>query len=261
MELDAQHIEDVARIMGVDKDMIRLLPRLVHPSQAMNPWAEHLPAVIDQLDLQSGQTVLDIPCGTGRVSVPLAKAYGARIIGYDILPEYIESAREFAHLHHVDELCEFSAADIRAVVAEHDICDLLLWVAPPHVWDSSRETINQLRGCVRSGGKILIGDAYLNADSAKASYPEFETLEETTAGYSVCGDELVHCMDYKGTLWEDDYQRTREVALTALGQSTDEKEAQLIQSYLEGLARDEINDETHLGLAIWVLRVRKWSRG
>lgn len=257
MGLEPQQMEDVARIMGVDKDMVRLLPRLVHPSQAMNPWAEHLPAVMDQLDLQPGQTVLDIPCGTGRVSVPLAKAYGTRIIGYDILPEYIDSARAFAHLHQVDELCEFSAADIRAVVAEHDICDLLLWIAPPHVWDSSRETINHLRGCVRSGGKILIGDAYLNAESAKAGYPEYETLEGTTEGYSAYGDELVRCIDYEGTLWEDDYQRTREVALTALGQSTDEKEMQLIWRYLESLAQDEINDKTHLGLAIWVLKVRK----
>jgi SAM-dependent methyltransferase len=257
MGLEPQQLEDVARIMGVDKDMIRLLPRLVHPSQAMNPWVEHLPAVMDQLDLQPGQTVLDIPCGTGRVSVPLAKAYGARIIGYDILPEYIDSARAFVHLHHVDELCEFSATDIRAVVAEHDICDLLLWVAPPHIWDSSKETINRLRGCVRSGGKILVGDAYLNAESAKTSYPEYETLEGTTEGYSVYGDELVRCMDYKGILWEEDYQRTREVALTALSQSTDEKEVQLIRHYLEGLAQDEINDKTHLGLAIWVLKVRK----
>jgi SAM-dependent methyltransferase len=257
MGLEPQQLEDVVRIMGIDKDMVRLLPRLVHPSQPMNPWVEHLPAVIDDLDLKPGQTVLDIPCGTGRVSVPLAKAYGARIVGYDILPECIESARAFARLHHVDELCEFSVADIRAVVAEHDICDLLLWVAPPHVWDSSRETTNRLRSCVRPGGKILIGDAYLNAESAKASYPEFETLEETTAGYSAYGDELVRCMDYKYTLWEDDYQRTREVALNALSQSTDEKEAQLIRRYLEGLAEDEINDRTNLGVAIWVLKVNK----
>lgn len=257
MKLDAQHLEDVARIMGIDKDMVGLLPKLVHPNQALNPWVEHLPAVIDQLDLQPGQTVMDIPCGTGRVSVPFAKAYGTRIIGYDILPEYIDSARVFARLHHVDELCEFSVADIRAVVAEHDICDLLLWIAPPHVWDSSRETINQLRGCVKPGGEILIGDAYLNAESAKAIYPEFETLERTAKAYTAYGDELVRCTDYKGTLWEDDYQRTREVALAALSKSTDEMEAQLIRRYLEGLAQDEINDKTHLGLAIWLLKVRK----
>jgi 2-polyprenyl-3-methyl-5-hydroxy-6-metoxy-1,4-benzoquinol methylase len=141
MPLEPHQVEEIAHIMGVSEDMLDLLPKLVHPTHAMNPWVEQLPGVFSQLDLKPGQTILDIPCGTGRVSVPLAKMYQTQILGFDILPAYIESAQAFAQRHQVEELCDFSVADIRSVVERQDICDLLLWIAPPHIWQSTRETV------------------------------------------------------------------------------------------------------------------------
>jgi SAM-dependent methyltransferase len=49
----------------------------------------------DALDLKPGARVLDIPCGTGRHTVELAKR-GFEVTGVDFSPEYIETARTSA---------------------------------------------------------------------------------------------------------------------------------------------------------------------
>ena len=260
MSLDSDQIKDVTQIMGIDSDMLALLPKLINPNEAMNPWVEHLPEIIQQMNLKSGQVVLDLPCGTGRVSVPIAKAYKTEILGFDLLPAYIESAQVFAHAQKVESLCAFSVEDVRAVVERQEICDLLLWIAPPQIWQGPRDTVGNLRRCVRPGGHMLIGDAYLVGESAKIVYPEFEVLTDTTSGYCSWGDELVRLVDYKDALWEADYRRTRGLAMTAMKNSGDKKEIQLIRRYLESLAEDEMIDKEHLGLAICILKIQKQHR-
>ena len=45
-----------------------------------------------RLAIQPGARVLDVACGTGNVSIPLARA-GARVSGVDIAPNLLEQAR------------------------------------------------------------------------------------------------------------------------------------------------------------------------
>ena len=101
----------------------------------------------------------------------------------------------------------------------------------------------------------MIGDAYLVAESDKSIFPDYDTFEATTTGYLSGHDELVLQIDYRDSLWDADYQRTREVALGVLECYADDKEKRLVQRYLEDLAKEEVNDEAYLGLAIWVLKV------
>ena len=73
MLLEPHQIKEITQIKSIDEDMLSLLPKLAHLTHAMNPWVEQLPGIFSQLDLKPGQTILDVSCGTGRVSVPLAK--------------------------------------------------------------------------------------------------------------------------------------------------------------------------------------------
>ena len=57
--------------------------------------AAHAAYVEKALELQPGSTVLDAPCGNGRVSLELA-ARGHRVTGLDLTAELIEEAREAA---------------------------------------------------------------------------------------------------------------------------------------------------------------------
>ena len=99
MALKKKHIQDVAKIMGVEEEMIRILPKLEGKTKMMNPWVKQLAGVFAGLRFERGLTIVDIPCGKGGVSVPLAKKYGVKVLGFDILPEYVQDANEFYGKH------------------------------------------------------------------------------------------------------------------------------------------------------------------
>jgi 2-polyprenyl-3-methyl-5-hydroxy-6-metoxy-1,4-benzoquinol methylase len=66
--------------------------------------------------------VLDVPCGMGRVAIPLAKL-GAYITGLDISPSYIKIAKEKAALEGLEQRTNFitgSAADLNKILLQND---------------------------------------------------------------------------------------------------------------------------------------------
>ncbi len=52
-------------------------------------------AFVSRLDLPEGAQVMDLACGTGNISIPLARR-GAHVTGVDIAPNLLEQARERA---------------------------------------------------------------------------------------------------------------------------------------------------------------------
>lgn len=56
----------------------------------MNYW---LKIIIDLAEIDEDRKVLDVGCGTGRYTIPLAKATGSTIIGIDLSSEMLERAR------------------------------------------------------------------------------------------------------------------------------------------------------------------------
>lgn len=62
-----------------------------------------------------GKRILDIGCGSGDTSLVLA-AHGARVLGIDISPKAIESARRRAGKHKFSNLLEFACAPLEKFV-------------------------------------------------------------------------------------------------------------------------------------------------
>ncbi len=56
---------------------------------------EGLCKIFDEYDMPKDSKILDLSCGIGRHSIPLAKR-GYKVIGYDISPVYLQKAREWA---------------------------------------------------------------------------------------------------------------------------------------------------------------------
>lgn len=65
-----------------------------------NPFAKSSQSkiIISGLDVKAGMTILDIGCGPGRLSIPLAKAVGERgtIVAIDIQPEMLNIVQKKA---------------------------------------------------------------------------------------------------------------------------------------------------------------------
>lgn len=63
-----------------------------------NPFtkANRAAAVIDQLQVHPGMSVLDLGCGPGRITIPLGRAVGeqGRVVAVDIQPRMLDRARD-----------------------------------------------------------------------------------------------------------------------------------------------------------------------
>ncbi len=89
-------------------------------------------------------------------------------------------------------LCEFRVGDIAKVARKENICDVLLWVAPPHTFGKAKTTIKILRRLIKNNGLIVIGDAYLLSGIKSAGLlKNYENLTKTHQGYISFGDDTV----------------------------------------------------------------------
>ena len=238
--------------------MIPLLSLFKPKNRILNPWEKKFPKIFKNLGLKKSMKVLDIPCGQGGVSVPLAKKYGVKVVGYDILPSYVRYAREYAKELGVSHLCRFIAKDIREIAKEKNICDILLWVGPPHVWGRSKPTIKKLRNPVKSGGIIVIADAYLYPSvRRKGMYADYESLKDVNKGYASLGDEIIEFHDYKTSLWTFDYNRTRKEVAKAVKRTKTLRNKNIVKRCLSSLDSFQEKEMKDMGLGIWVVRVRK----
>jgi len=248
--------DDLKKIMGwADEDMQEVMSQL--DEGAMNAWMRQLPGIFQGMNLKSSMTIIDMPSGNGRVSIPLAQKYHVKVLGYDIIPAYIRRSNLLAAKRHVKHFCTFKKADIRTVVKKKNVCDLLLWIAAPNLWKDSKKTIKMLRNCVKSGGRILIADAYLYSMAGKRVYPDYKLLDQMNQGYAAFGDKIERFIDYKDTLWTSDYNRCKKSTRTFLQKANDSKSKEVLWRRLRILEKEEISDKKHLGLGIWIIRVMK----
>jgi 2-polyprenyl-3-methyl-5-hydroxy-6-metoxy-1,4-benzoquinol methylase len=67
------------------------------------------------VDAKPDATVLDVGCGSGRTSIPLAKAGAGRVVGIDFAPHMVELARSAATAAGVENRVEYLVGDF----AEH----------------------------------------------------------------------------------------------------------------------------------------------
>lgn len=73
-----------------------------------------LEKIFSQFGISKNSLVLDLCCGIGRHSVPLAEK-GYRIVGVDLSPAFIARAKELAQERRVGENVDFKVGDMRQI--------------------------------------------------------------------------------------------------------------------------------------------------
>jgi len=92
-------------------------------ARVYDPWSA---SVTEDVELYveearaSGGPVVELACGTGRISVPVAKA-GIRVIGVDASAGMLEVAREFARAEGVESLLDLRLGDMREPPVEERV--------------------------------------------------------------------------------------------------------------------------------------------
>ncbi len=90
--------------------------------------ADLVAAAVDALDVQPGERVVDLFCGIGNFTLPLARR-GATVRGVEGAVELVERARGNAERNGLSDRIRFEAADLYAAQAEPDVTAMLDGVA------------------------------------------------------------------------------------------------------------------------------------
>ncbi|HUW99906.1 MAG: class I SAM-dependent methyltransferase [Phycisphaerae bacterium] len=107
------------------------------------------------LRLRKGQTVLDAPCGDGRIAVGLARL-GLLVVGVDHDPYFIARAR--ARFEEEGLEGEFLVGDIREVAFVGCFHAAINWGGSFGYFSDEEnfETLQRLARAVRKGGRVLV---------------------------------------------------------------------------------------------------------
>ena len=252
------NLSDVAEIMGIDEDIVWVLPKVKYPNNMIGSTSELFYDTLRLLKLTGAKTILDIPCGVGGVSVYLAKEYGATVYGYDVMEGFIDNANNYAIKNNVQHLCHFAIDDIRNVVNKGKAYDVLIWKSPPHIWENYEQTIMNLRKCIKHNGYIFIDDAFLY-EAHKDAYPGYETREEILNSVTAYGDTIIYYSEEDGgeDIYKDGFQFEREAIINAIKDTSDSAEIDALERLLEAMDGLYISDGEMFGGYYMILQVKK----
>ena len=131
--------------------------------------------------LRAGQSVLDVGCGPGTITVDLAKLVApGRVTGVDHAAGILEQARQAAAEAGLTDRTEFAQADVHALDFPDDTFDVVhAHQVLQHVADPVRALREMHRVC-RPGGIVAVRDSDYRAF---AWYPELPELDAWLALY------------------------------------------------------------------------------
>jgi ubiquinone/menaquinone biosynthesis C-methylase UbiE len=141
-------------------ELIPFLPYLLQDLWELGSSPSDIEALIRKHVASPEQlSILDLACGKGAVSVHLAKAFGCRVKGIDLMPQFIIYASQKAEVFEVRDLCEFVIGDINEAVCSEQGFDVVILGAAGNVLGDQVQTIDKLKQTVKDDGYILIDDA------------------------------------------------------------------------------------------------------
>jgi SAM-dependent methyltransferase len=123
--------------------------------QIAQAYAEGAAEFIERLNIQPGERVLDVACGTGNLALPAAKA-GAVVTGVDIAPNLVAQARKRAEAENLN--CQFDEGDAEALPYEDGSFDTVVTMFGAMFAPRPERVAEELTRVCRSGGRIAMAN-------------------------------------------------------------------------------------------------------
>lgn len=117
-------------------------------------------AVIEKIELNEGQKVVDIGCGIGYFTFPMARVVGENgfVYGVDISEEMInEAKRRYSSMEIVSlNNIKFIQSKENIVPLENDIADVVFMANVFHELDEPDNLLKEIKRILKQNGKLVI---------------------------------------------------------------------------------------------------------
>lgn len=246
--------EAVRSLDGHDDRLLGFLPYLLQDLWSIGSDPEIIRGLLEcHAPAPSTLRVLDLGCGKGAVAVALAQAFGCRVEGIDAMAAFIAEARRQAERMGVASLCEFTVGDLRSFLDSKRDFDVAIWGAVGPLLGSMAKTLERIRPCVRSGGLLVVDDAY--AEDCGPAVPTYPTRSALHAAFSRAGWAVVEERPGGGANPEEnagmtDRIRQRASELAHLNPDL----AHVFEAYVGAQERECEALEARLVCSTWLLR-------
>ena len=107
--------------------------------------------LVSRLEVAPDDTVLDVACGTGAVSLEIVRQYGAHLVGVDQSTEMLEVARR-----RTGDAIELREARAEALPFDNASFDALTFTYLLRYVDDPTATMRELARVVRPGGRVAM---------------------------------------------------------------------------------------------------------
>lgn len=191
---DRVSARDLAAFFHVDEEIVSFIPDLLADFDELGTFPEQIAQLLRDAGWKGKDAaVVDLGCGFGAVSRAIAREFGCRLTGVDMLEAFVVEAGRRAETEGLGHLCRFVCSDVGDYLDRGDRFDVALLLSVGDVLGPMDRTVGRLRQVVRPGGYIVIDDGY-TASGKPIDYPGYEYLEsrETVlAQLTSHGDEIV----------------------------------------------------------------------
>lgn len=195
--------ERLAQSLSADTtELIPFLPYLLQDLWELGSSPKDMSnLILKHIKVDEHTRILDLACGKGAVSVHLAKVFGCKVKGIDIMPEFIDEAKSKSKEHHVEHLCEFIVEDINHSVEVEKEYDIVILGAVGQVLGNQENTLMKLNQVMKQNGYVLLDDGYAKEQTNEAYLTKNqwrEIIEES--GYHLIDELTVNESDFSEIL-------------------------------------------------------------
>lgn len=165
-------------------ELSHFIPYLLQDLWELGPSSKDVIYLLDKnISNFKNFKVLDLACGKGAVSIPLAKQFKTHITMVDIFPEFIQDALEKADEYNVKDLCTFRVEDINNTAKDENgkNWDCVLFCSVGDILGNKKDTIAKLKNLISPDGYIILHNAYLSdsiSDDIKYEEKGYITYDE-----------------------------------------------------------------------------------
>jgi SAM-dependent methyltransferase len=215
--------------------------------------AEKIRLLGEYLRLDRSSRVLDLACGKAGPAIALAEAFGCRIQGVELRPQFADEARARVAERGLGGLVSIETVDAGSYPLEPEAWDAVLCLGASFVWGHIGDAATAIVPAIQPGGFGAIGEPFWYQASVEAD--EFVDLAATVERFQSGGLALTGLIAAS----EDDWDRYESLHWRALeewlGANPEHRDAEAIREQHLARRDDYLHSRrTRLGWAIFVGR-------